>query len=307
MLSDILRSWDKFGSIRQSLASCHLVEQSQFLRKEQADSVQRALDISSKSVKKHNDRMVFSDWLSIFWHDNFEEIGAGYPPYIMANEFFDAIPVEQFKKTDSGWHEVMVDVDLATGDFRFVLSKNPRSGIAELLRQSLDINTEKFTEGDILEFSPDTLSIISKITQFIAEHQSGEALIADYTSNNVPRRTLRAIKSHKFVDPLFDPGNCDLTADVNFRAITHFVRKSFKDDGIAVSEPIGQGDFLRRLGSDIRMKAIAKNLEGERKSEFESSYEKLVNSEQMGATYQLISLKSGKIAYPFDMIYSGAK
>jgi len=54
----------------------------------------------------------------ITWKERFEE--SDRPLFLIANEFFDALPVRQFVQTERGWCERMVVVD--EGGLAFALS-----------------------------------------------------------------------------------------------------------------------------------------------------------------------------------------
>ena len=75
--------------------------------------------------------------------------------------------------------------------------------------------------------------------------QGGALLAIDYGYSEPARgETLQAVRGHKFVDPLADPGEADLTAHVNFTALA----RAAKGAGAAVHGPVPQGQFLTRLG-----------------------------------------------------------
>lgn len=44
------------------------------------------------------------------WHRSLEEVPQDAPAIFIAHEFFDALPVHQFQKTERGWCERLVDV-----------------------------------------------------------------------------------------------------------------------------------------------------------------------------------------------------
>ena len=82
------------------------------------------------------------------------------------------------------------------------------------------------------EYSPMIFITIDKIIDYIERQQqpqndiSGCILICDYgfdSDHQIDRDTFRAYYQHKQLDPLLKPGMADLTADVDFAAIRHYV------------------------------------------------------------------------------------
>src|SRR5262249_37382075 len=57
------------------------------------------------------------------WHERIEEVPPA-PSIIVANEFFDALPVRQAERRPTGWHERMVAVD-ASGALVLTIARNP--------------------------------------------------------------------------------------------------------------------------------------------------------------------------------------
>ena len=75
--------------------------------------------------------------------------------------------------------------------------------------------------------------------------QGGALLAIDYGYAGPARgETLQAVRSHKFVDPLQDPGEADLTAHVNFSSLS----RAAQAEGARAHGPVSQGEFLSRLG-----------------------------------------------------------
>ena len=142
------------------------------------------------------------------WHDSVDTLPAT-PLYLIANEFFDALPIRQFAREGDGWREKMVGVDDAT--LRFGLSTP--APIALLKDRMQDTNT-----GDLVEHCPALPSIVASISAKIETH-GGCALIIDYGDWASLGDTLQALKAQQQTDPLAAPGEADLTAHVDFAAI----------------------------------------------------------------------------------------
>jgi SAM-dependent MidA family methyltransferase len=215
LMADALRAARLVSRFRAAL-DVHLVETSDILQERQ----QQALASQQASAS---------------WHQRFEDIPAG-PMILIANEFFDALPIRQYVRTATGWHERLVGLG-ETGALTF--------GLAARAEPSIDIAAP---ERAVLEIAPQGLALAREIAQRLAA-QGGAALIVDY--GHVRRGfgdSFQAVHRHGFTDPLAAPGESDLTAHVDFAALAEAARNA----GALVSGPVTQGDFLRALGIEAR-------------------------------------------------------
>lgn len=196
LMADALRA---AGQLPPFKAACrlHLVETSPALR-----------EVQASALANHG---LTAD---IAWHDSIDQVPEG-PAIVIANEFFDALPVRQFMRTADGWRERLIDVDPDREDgFRFVLG--PPSPVASALIPQAVRNA---AEGAIAEVCPAGLSIAAILGQRLTA-QGGVALIVDYGhAFSAAGDTLQAVARHSYVDPLVAPGVADLTAHVDFQAL----------------------------------------------------------------------------------------
>ncbi len=165
------------------------------------------------------------------------------PLIVIANEFFDALPIRQIMRTQSGWRERQVAF---TGE-RFV----PVPGLVPL-----DVAIPEAWRGEpvgtIIEQAPAATAIIADLATRMAQ-QGGALLVIDYGyATSQPGDTLQAISRHDFADPFAAPGEQDLTAHVDFAALAEAVSGS----GARVHGPVTQGRFLRLLGIEARAAAL---------------------------------------------------
>ena len=82
--------------------------------------------IWSKSVRccERNRKSTLEDvGVPVFWHAALAEVPKG-PAIILANEFFDALPVNQAIKTERGWHERRIEID-ADDQLAFTIAPEP--------------------------------------------------------------------------------------------------------------------------------------------------------------------------------------
>ena len=167
----------------------------------------------------------------VAWHASAAEIPPG-PAIIIANEFFDALPVRHYVHQAGGWRERLVGLD-EEGRLAFGLGPAHETGIAAADEPD-----------DILEVGVAASRLMTQLAVRIVT-QGGALLAMDYGYSEPARgETLQAMRAHKFVDPLADPGEADLTTHVNFTGLA----RAAKGAGAAVHGPVPQGQFLTRLG-----------------------------------------------------------
>jgi SAM-dependent MidA family methyltransferase len=118
--------------------------------------------------------------------------------------------------------------------------------------------------------------------------QGGAAICIDYGHDRGSAGdTLQAVKGHKHADPWLDPGDCDLTAHVDFEALARAAAAS----GVSVHGPVGQGDWLVRLGIDARAETLARAYP-HRREELATARDRLVRDDQMGRLFRVLGLSA---------------
>lgn len=218
---DMLRAMAIVPGLRETL-SVHLVETSPVLRQAQA-------------------RMLGASGAQPSWHADIGEVPPG-PMLLVANEFFDALPIRQFVRRADGWHERLVGLD-SDGRLAFGLASQ---AVAEI--------TARAPEDTVLELAPHGIGIMRRIAERIAR-DGGGALVIDYGHAGGFGDTLQAVRRHAFADPLDAPGEADLTAHVDFGAMARAA-----DAAGAVSwGPVSQGTLLTALGISQRAAALARS------------------------------------------------
>jgi SAM-dependent MidA family methyltransferase len=189
-----------------------------------------------------------------YWHDDVATLPDG-PLLVVANEFFDALPVRQF---DAAGRELMVRLE----DGRFV-----RDGAAER------------------EESPASLEIVGTLAERLARWGGG-ALIFDYGHDRPGRGdTLQAVSGHAYADPWDAPGSRDLTAHVDFHALAEAARGA----GARAFGPRGQGVWLEAMGIAVRAAALARAAP-DRTEEIEAARLRLTAPAQMGRLFRVLAL-----------------
>lgn len=195
-------------------------------------------------VLREKQKVTLSGVRNIAWHDSIDDVPEG-PAVILANEYFDVLPVRQSVKRETGWHERVVELD-AEGKLTFGTAAEPTPHF-EILLPPL-VRAAPF--GAIFEWRPDAemMKIASRVRD-----QDGAALIIDYGHmRSDAGDTFQAIAKQTFADPLSAPGQADVTAHVDFQALA----RAAEDMGARVHGPVTQGEFLNRLGIETRALAL---------------------------------------------------
>jgi len=214
------------------------------------------------------------------WHDGIDRLPDG-PIIVLANEFFDALPLRQFIRTERGIAERLVGLDSTGEHLRFGVAASP-SPWATALPQAL----RDAPLGTLLEYSPASVGVVRAIAGRIARH-GGAALFVDYgAAASGPGDTLQAVRRHDRHGVLDDPGEADLSARVDFAALA----EAALDAGAAAFGAVPQGLLLERLGIDARAAALMKSAAPEKRAEIEQARARLIGGTEMGTLFKALAL-----------------
>lgn len=254
LMSDILRATKGIKGFHDAI-TVHMMELSPVLRKMQWDAV----------GEKHP---------HVHWHTGFGEIPAK-PILLVANEFFDALPIRQFMHTREGWLERMITVN-AEGKLDFIYQPQEPPPVLE------DAPVSK----KIYEYSEASTQMMLAIANRVFT-QGGAALIVDYGHDgHTHGDTFQALRDHKFHDVLVEPGTADLTAHVDFYRLT----QAAAIGGANVYGPVGQGEFLKKLGVEERIEELCKIATKEQKKNLLSGLARLTAAAHMGTLFKALCL-----------------
>ncbi len=193
------------------------------------------------------------------------------PLFVVANEFFDALPVRQFRRADPGWQQRLVG--LAQGSLVWCYGPvRPDPG--------LDARFPLTPDGVIVEVNPAGEAIAARLGARIAGG-GGAALIVDYGAWDGAGDTLQAVRGHAPVDVLDAPGSADLSAHVRFGALARAAAPA------RVHGPVPQGAFLARLGIGARAARLAAGGAAEAVA---AQLHRLTDSSEMGTLFQAMAL-----------------
>ena len=224
----------------------------------------------------------------VTWHAALEEVPKG-PAIVVANEFFDALPIDQAVKIDGGWHERRIGID-ANGQLVFTVAREPLPFFAQLLPPAV----REAPEPSIFEWRADTVAM--ELGRRIA-NDGGAALAIDYGhTESATGETLQAVGQHAYANALTSPGELDLTAHVDFQALARAVEAM----GANAFGPIEQADFLRRLGIETRAATLKAKASSRAAAEIDSALARLIGRGRtgMGALFKVAAFAHPSVGEP---------
>ena len=213
----------------------------------------------------------------ISWVENFASTPRG-PAFIVANEFFDALPVRHYVKTIAGWRQRLIGLDQ---------SESLAFGLSENIETALNAPAR---EGSIIEICPTGQRLMSDIAQRLVA-EGGVLLLIDYGYTQTSLGdSLQAVSKHSYVDPLDAPGEADLTAHVDFAALA----RAAQAQGAKVMGPVTQAQFLLELGIERRAETLSRNATPEQKQDVMASLDRLIGARDpqrhMGALFKVMAV-----------------
>jgi len=252
LMSDILRASKMVEGFHQAM-QLHLLEVSPKLRNAQQETLAG---------------------FHITWLEDIADLPS-LPLFFVANEYFDCLPIRQYRKTDQGWQEQMIG---AKGDaLHFILG-----------RATPLPNAPKDT--DFIETAPAAIAQTEALAQHI-NNQGGAGLIIDYGEDAVTYDSLQAIAGHSKISVLERPGASDLTAHVDFGQLSQTAQSC------RVQGPVSQGAFLERLGISARMNQLAQRSKDP--DSIVRAHRRLVHPDEMGKLFKALAL-TPNTARPFS-------
>ena len=207
------------------------------------------------------------------------------PTIFIGNEFLDTFPINQFVLSDKYFKEVCVNYK----NKKLIFSHHRTN-----LSRTLDKKTlSQIKVNDILEINFESRKFIEKLSRFIKENNGG-AIFFDYGYTFNHGDTFQAVKDSKFVNPLDDPGNADLTAHVDFNDLYHQAKNSL----VSVWGPDTQGTFLKKMGAIERLNALESISDDKTKKDLRNGLDRLINTDEMGELFKVLAITSNKFPSP---------
>ncbi len=256
---DMLRATKKITGFHDAI-SLHLLEISPVLKQKQWKN------LAGKHAELH-------------WHETLDELPP-LPIFFVANEFFDALPIQQLichPREGGDLVERLIGLD---GDnLCFVIaSEQGERGDPEWIASAAPRNDE------VIETCEPATAVIKQLADYIKQYGGG-GLIIDYGYTGGSRGdTLQALKNHNYHELLETPGEADLTAHVDFDALLQAA------NDVAVFGAIPQGKFLLQIGASQRLMTLCQNANEQQRPHIMSGFERLISHEQMGELFKVLAL-----------------
>ena len=268
LAADAVRAGAKFGFAPH----VHFVETSPALRALQSEAVPDAVH-----------------------HDGIETLPHDGPMLIIANEFFDALPIRQVEMTAEGWRDRRVvhsGEEAATG-YALTLGDTDMSHAVPPLMRDAPV-------GSVYESAPAGAAILFELAERLAR-QGGAMLVVDYGHTRPGYGdTMQAVKAHAFASVFDHPGEHDLTAHVNFAELAAVARAQ----GLQVAGPVTQGAFLMALGIEARA-AVLSRAGGEAADMVAEALSRLTHPDRMGDLFKACAFFSEGWVTPEGLMPEG--
>ena len=210
-----------------------------------------------------------------YWNESITEFSDDDPLFVVANEFFDALPINQYVRMDDGWHERQIGIG-PDDTLTWGLSPTP------IPVETMPTEVRAAETGEVFEDNRQSALIVAQLSKRIA-NQGGALLAVDYGyAESQTGETLQAVRKHGFADPLIDPGTADLSAHVDFGAL----RKAAIAGGLTAAPLATQRDFLGNLGIVERASALAR-ANPDQLDTIAAALKRLTDPDEMGTLFKV--------------------
>ena len=222
------------------------------------------------------------DKTKIVWISRINKIKKN-PSIFIANEFFDAIAIKQFRKKGNLWFEKFVNLKDIDKAFFFEKKVN-------IKKIEKKINFKISHNQNFIEYSELGLDYLKDVSRMIKRHTGG-LLIVDYGyTEKKMKNTLQATSNHKFANILKNIGDVDITHNINF----DLFKKITKLMGGLENNLTTQREFLLKMGIKKRAEIISKNQNFLKKADIYYRLKRLIDEKEMGNLFKVMLIKNQK-------------
>ena len=211
------------------------------------------------------------------WAERVEDLPTG-PLLLVANEFFDALPIEQAVRVQGQWRQRLVGL-------------GPDESLVFVPGEPLDLPYDG-EDGTIRESCPEARRIIAMLGRRVAQ-LGGAMLVVDYGyDRSQAGDSLQAVKDHRFHPVLSDPGEADVTAHVDFYALAEAAIPA------RAYGPVGQGAFLRAMGIETRLQSLMARNADQMTQTLIAGVKRWVDPDAMGTVFRVMALTHPALPLP---------
>ena len=215
----------------------------------------------------------------VVWVSKINEIKKNSSLFL-ANEFFDAIAIKQFRKKQNSWYEKYVNLENKNKAF-FFEKKVDIKKIEKKIKFNISENQ------NFIEYSELGHNYLKEISKIIKQNNGG-LLIIDYGyTDKKMKNTLKGVSGHKFANILDNIGNVDITHNINFNLLKNFLKQI---NGLKCNLTTQQ-KFLIQMGIIERAELISKNQNFLKKADIYYRLKRLIDKDQMGNLFKVMLIK----------------
>ncbi len=254
LLKVLLKTFKKFPEFNLA-KKIYLYEKSNFLR-----------CIQKKNISDRN----------INWVQNLNRISKG-PVIFFGNEFFDAIPIKQFKKDGGSFFEKNYTIN-KNNNIKEIFKRISQENL-RLIKSYKSLKNLSFIEFPKLGFQE-----LKKITRKILKLRGGILLI-DYgyiKSHN--KDTIQSVINHKKNKILNNLGKADITSHVNFELLSEF----FSQNNLKIKNIVTQKKFLENIGILQRAEILVKKMRFREQTDLYLRLKRILSPRYMGDMFKVI-------------------
>lgn len=208
------------------------------------------------------------------WHETVDDLPRDCPLWFVANEFFDALPIRQFQRAETGWREVVIRCEAG----QLAPALTDPAPLADLSYRLADTKP-----GDVVEICPSARPVMDTLADRIAA-QGGAAILIDYGGWRSRGDTFQALEDHAYADPFARPGHADLTAHVDFEAL------ALAAPELTHSALTPQGHLLAALGIETRARQLAQSMTPAQLETHHNAFHRLTSPQEMGTLFKALAL-----------------
>ena len=250
----LIKTFKKFPNFYKSI-NIYLYEKSNLLR-----------NIQKKNLKEKK----------INWLNSINKIKDG-PLLFFGNEFFDAIPIKQFKKKNNKIYEKHLNLQNGLLN-KIILKKAPNEIIKELKKFNL------IKSDGVIEYPKLGLEELNVIIRKIKKFKGGLLLIDYGFLENRNISTLQSVKNHKINKIFENIGKADITSHVNFKLLRdYFIKNKLKTNKI-----VTQSFFLKKIGIINRAEILSQKMSFKDKSDLYFRLKRILDPKYMGNLFKVI-------------------
>jgi NADH dehydrogenase [ubiquinone] 1 alpha subcomplex assembly factor 7 len=218
----------------------------------------------------------------IIWISQINKIKKN-PCIFIANEFFDSIPIKQFKKKNNFWFEKCVKFENKNKAHFFERKINIKK-FEKKIKYKISYNQ------NFIEYSELGVKYLKNISRIIKKNTGGILLLDYGYFDKKMKNTLQAVSDHKFSNILKKIGDSDITHSINFNLFKMLI----KQVGGLENNLTTQRNFLINMGIKQRAEVISRKHNFLKKVDIYYRLERLINDKQMGNLFKVMFIKNKK-------------